>query len=55
MTIALSDRFNMTPFEVRREKCVEVFRLVDRLNKYAKSTDQQSTATVERRPAEGWF
>lgn len=48
----------MTPFEVRRERCVEVFKLVDRLNKYKKTTsEQQSTAspTVERRPAEGWF
>lgn len=44
----------MTPFEVRRERCVEVFRLIDRLNLYAKSTEQKTTV-VERRPAEGWF
>ena len=54
MTMALSDRFHMTPFEVRRERCVEVFRLVDRLNQYSKPTEQKTTV-VERRPAVDWF
>lgn len=52
MTIVLSDRFHMTPFEVRRERCVEVFRLIDRINKYS---NEQKTVQIERRPAEGWF
>lgn len=61
MEITLCDRFPaLTPFNIRREKMVDLFKLINKMNTYAKHAekkkDKQAKPKVIRRPAgDDWF
>lgn len=58
MQLALCDRFpSLTPFAIRKEKAIEVFLLVNRLNALPKNKDFKNNKTnVIRRPAsDDWY
>lgn len=61
MEITLCDRFPaLTPFNIRREKMVDLFKLINRMNIYAKHAekrkDKQDKPKIIRRPAgDDWF
>ena len=61
MEVSICDRFPaLTPFSIRRERMVDVFKIVHKMNIYAKNAEKKQKTEdkpkIIRRPAgDTWF
>lgn len=61
MEITICDRFPaITPFSIRRERMIDIFKLISKLNAYSNTVEKKKEKAIKpkviRRPAgDDWF